>query len=177
MQWYWVDLVIVAIILLSVLTGLFRGFIKEVVALFIWVIAFWVAFHYANLLDPWFQNYVHDKTARTIVTFLVMLFATVIAGALVNGLLGFIVKRSGLSGTDRFLGMVFGLMRGIFIVALCMAVVKMTSLPDEQFRRESTLYAHFDPMVTWLDGLMPDMLNKLKSLNPQKELVQNLEEI
>lgn len=170
-MWYWVDLAIIAIIGLSVLTGLIRGFVKELIALAVWILAFWLAFHYSQDLDPWLQKYIQDKTARTVTAFILILISTLIAGGIVNAMLSFILKRSGLSGTDRILGMGFGFIRGVFIVALIMVVIQMTSLPHEEYSKESKLYAQFDPLVNWLSASMPDFINKVKTFN--KESIPN----
>ncbi|KTD09516.1 CvpA family protein [Legionella jamestowniensis] len=158
----WVDLLIIAVIGLSVLTGLIRGFIKELIALAVWVLAIWLAFSYSQSLDPWLQKYIQDKTARTATAFIVILIATLIAGGIINAFLSFILKRSGLSGTDRMLGMGFGFVRGVFIVALIMLVVRMTSLPYQEYASHSTLYAKFEPVVTWLYDLMPEFVKQIK---------------
>lgn len=168
---HWIDLAIVGIIALSVLTGLFRGLIKEVIALCIWILAIWLAFNYSPVLDPWMQKYIQDKTVRTVTSFILIMLATLIVGGIANALLGFILKRSGLSGTDRILGMGFGFVRGVFIVALILTVIKMTSLPYQVYAQESTLYAKFDPLVSWLDASMPDFLTKVKSIdNAEKKM-------
>lgn len=159
---HWVDLVIIGIIALSVLTGLIRGFVKELIALCVWILAIWLAFNYSASLDPWLQKYIHDKTVRTVAAFIIILLAVLISGGIVNAILGFILKRSGLSGTDRVLGMGFGFIRGAFIVALLMVVIKMTSLPHQQYSKDSALYAKFEPMVNWLYGLMPDFIKQVK---------------
>jgi membrane protein required for colicin V production len=159
---YWVDLAIIAIIGLSVLTGLIRGFVKELIALAVWILAFWLAFHYAPSLDPWLQKYIQDKTARLITGFILILIGTLIAGGIVNALLSVILKRSGLSGTDRILGMVFGFIRGVFIVALIMVVVQMTSLPYKEYEKNSKLYSEFNPLVAWITASMPDVIKKVK---------------
>ncbi|WP_419418637.1 CvpA family protein [Legionella sp. D16C41] len=177
MQWNWVDLAIIGIIALSILTGLFRGFVKELIALCVWAIALWVAFHYSHDLDPLIQKYIQDKTARSIITFVLLVIATIIIGAIVNTLLGFLLKRSGLSGTDRLLGMVFGFVRGVFIVALIMVMVKMTSYPYQQYSTQSQLYARFDPVVNWLSSLMPDLINKVKSIAPSQTVDSFVNEI
>lgn len=161
MSWYWIDCVIIGIIGLSVLTGLFRGFIKELIALCIWVLAIWLAFTYSPVIDPWFAPYVHDKTARAAVGFVVILLVTIIAGGLFNALLSFILHRSGLSGTDRLLGMGFGFVRGVFMVALIMLVVKMTAMPYQNYSQQSRLYAKFDPLVNWLYGYMPHFIKQV----------------
>ena len=162
MSWNWIDCVIIAVIALSMITGLFRGFIKELIALGVWVLAIWLAFTYTSVVDPWLQPYIQDKTARMVVSFVAILLATIILGGLFNALLSFILRRSGLSGTDRLLGMGFGFVRGVFIVALMMLVVKMTSLPQQDYTSQSRLYAKFDPLVTWLYGFMPNFIKQVK---------------
>lgn len=171
MSFDWVDLAIIGVIALSVITGLIRGFVKELVALCVWVIAIWVAYHYSQSIDPWLQKYIQDKTIRMIAAFILLLIATLIAGGIVNSLLSFVLKRSGLSGTDRMLGMVFGFVRGVFIVALILAVIKMTALPFKEYASQSQLYSRFDPVVDWICGFMPDFIKQAKSLDPQKNLV------
>lgn len=171
MQWYWVDLAIIGIIVLSVITGLVRGFIKELVALGTWVVAIWVAYRYSQTIDPWLQQYISDKSVRSIAAFALFLIGTVIAGGIVNALLSFILKRTGLSGTDRFLGMGFGFVRGVFFVALIMTAVNLTSLPHEEYAKNSRLYAQFDPVVNWLTGLMPRVISQAKLLDDKKNSI------
>ncbi len=162
MQSHWIDLGIIVLLGLSVLTGLIRGFVKELIALCVWVLAIWLALTYSLSLGSWLQSYIHDKTVRTAVAFIGVLLATLIVGGLVNALLSFILKRSGLSGTDRVLGMGFGLVRGIFIVSLVILMVKMTSIPYEEHVRHSQLYPRFVPIVDWLYELMPNVIKKIK---------------
>ncbi len=159
---HWVDIAILAIIVLSVITGFMRGFVKELIALSVWILALWLAFSYAQTLEVWLQKYIQDKTFRIVAAFIAILLATLIAGGLVNSLLGFILKHTGLSGMDRILGMGFGMIRGIFIVALILLAIKMTSLPHEQYSRESKLYSHFDPIVNWLYELTPQFIKQVR---------------
>lgn len=179
MPWNWVDLAIVVAISLSIITGLVRGFVKELIALCVWLLAIWLACNYAQEASPWLQQYIHDKTARKVVAFVVILLATLIAGGIVNAVLGFILRRTGLSGTDRLLGMGFGFVRGVFIVALIMVVIKMTAIPYSQYTQSSKLYAKFDPMVEWLRGFMPNLIGQVNVLDKtagQTTLVSELAE-
>ncbi|KTD17107.1 CvpA family protein [Legionella jordanis] len=168
MQLHWVDLLIVAVVGLSVLTGLIRGFVKELIALAVWILAIWLAFSYSQSLDPWLQKYIQDKTARTVTGFIVILVAVLITGGIINATLSFILRRSGLSGTDRLLGMGFGFVRGVFIVALVMAAVKMTSVPYKTYSDNSLLYAKFDPVVDWLYAQMPEFIKQAKIFDKEK---------
>jgi len=171
MSWHWVDYVILAIIGLSVLTGLFRGFVKELIALCVWILAIWLAYTYSQAVDPWLQPYIQDSTARRAVSFVGILIATIIVGGLFNALLSFILRRSGLSGTDRVLGVGFGFVRGVFIVALMMVVIKMTSLPHQQYSSQSKLYAQFDPMVSWLSTFTPDLIQHVKIFDKTEHVI------
>lgn len=170
MSWGWVDLSILTVIGLSVLTGLFRGFVKEVFALGVWILAIWLAFHYSSWPDVWLTRYFHEKTVRMIVGFAMIFLGTLLIGGICNAILGFFLKHSGLSGTDRLLGMGFGIIRGIFIVALLMLAFKMTSMPVEQYRRESVLYAQFDPIVDWLYVRKPDLLTRMKAFDKTEDI-------
>lgn len=170
MQWYWIDIAIILIIGLSVITGLFRGFLKELIALSVWIVAIWLAYNYASVLYPWLGNYIQDQTVIKIASFVIVLTATVIIGGIINALLGFILKRSGLSGTDRLLGMGFGFIRGVFIVSLIIVVIRMTSLPQEEYVSQSRLYSKFTPVVDWISSKVPDLINQAKSLDQTNSL-------
>lgn len=159
--WYWLDCAIVAVIGLSIITGMFRGFIKELISLGVWVLAIWLASTYSQSVSVWVQQYIADKTACLAVAFVGILVATLIAGAVVNIIISLLLHRSGLSGIDRLLGMGFGFVRGVFIVALLMLVAKMTSLPVEEYRAKSRLYAQFDPLVDWIYSYTPKVIKQM----------------
>lgn len=174
MQLQWVDLAIIAIIGLSVLTGLFRGFVKELVALCVWILAIWLGFNYSQSLDPWLNSYIQEQSARNAVAFVIIMFATLFAGGVVNAILSFILKRAGLSGTDRTLGMGFGFLRGVFIVALLMVAVKMTSLPYQQYSQDSKLYARFDPVVALIYAHLPEFIIKMKAVDKTDNIIDTV---
>lgn len=177
MALYWVDVAITTVVALSVVTGIFRGFVKELISLGVWVLAFWFAMTYSHIAGSWFEPYIADKTASTAVGFVLVLVATLIAGAIINGIISHILHRSGLSGIDRILGGGFGFVRGVFIVSLLMLVFKMTSLPVDEYRNKSVLYAQFDPLVDWLYTYTPDVIKKMAvfdkgAQNPGMQLLQ-----
>lgn len=168
---YWVDGVIIGILALSVITGLVRGFVKELVAICIWVVAIWFAYHYYKIVAGWLAPYIHEDTAQSVAAFVLIMLGTIIVGSLVNALLSFILHSTGLTGTDRLLGMGFGFVRGVFIVALLILAVKMTSLiPAGDYTRQSYLYAKFDPIVNWLYGFTPNLISQMKVLDNNTEV-------
>lgn len=174
MSWNWIDVAILAIIGLSMLTGLVRGFVKELIALGIWVVAFWLAYHYTASAEILLQTYIKDPSVRKITGFVIILVTTLIAGGIVNATLSFILKRSGLSGTDRLLGMGFGFVRGIFVVSLILVVLNMTSIPHENYFRNSTLYSRFDPLTKWLNARLPNVIKQVNWIEQEQQLKTHL---
>jgi membrane protein required for colicin V production len=167
------DYAMLVIVGLSVLTGLFRGFVKELIALCVWVVAIWLAMTYSGSLDGVLSSYIHDKTARYVVAFVLILLTSVIVGGLFNALLSFILRRTGLSGIDRLLGMLFGFFRGVFMVALFLLVVSISGFSIQEYTDSSCFYPKVEPLVQWMSGYMPDMVNHVKQLD-QKVLPQNI---
>lgn len=174
-SWHWVDYAIVAVIALSVLTGLIRGFVKELIALSVWIIAGWLSFMYAKPVSLWLATYIQDTSVRVVVSYVLIIVGTLLAGGLVTSMISFIMHRTGLSGTDRLLGLGFGLVRGVFVVSLLMVVVKLTGMPEDEYRQKSKLYAHFSPVVSWMYQYAPDMMKRVEKLE-QKTLSSELEQ-
>lgn len=166
MNWSFVDGVILVILVLSVFTGLIRGFVKELVSLCIWVLAIWAGYTYCREVAVWFKSYIHEETAQVVCGFLVIMFGTIIVGSLVNALFSFILRSTGLTGTDRLLGMGFGLVRGVIIVSLLILAVKIT-LPtfSSEYAQKSLLYTKFNPVVDWLYGFSPEFIQKMQVLD------------
>ena len=166
----WLDYTILGIILLSTLTGILRGFVKELIALCIWALAIWLGYHYADRLDVFFQGWVEDARLRFGIGFIIIMVATLVIGGICNAFLGVILKKSGLSSTDRLLGMGFGLIRGIFVVSLVLVVMQMTSLVKQDGMKRSQLAAQFDPVVVTLKSYIPSLIQQLKTIDSTHQI-------
>lgn len=152
----WVDLVILVIIALSAVISLFRGFFREAISLATWVVAFWVAIQFSGKLDPMLGELISSPTARMTVAFASLFLITLIVGALVNYLISQLVKKTGLSGTDRMLGIIFGIARGIAIVAVLVLLAGAPNLSRETWWKESTLIKnYFQDAAIWMRGYLP----------------------
>jgi membrane protein required for colicin V production len=77
------------------------------------------------------------------------------------------MHHSGLTGTDRLLGVGFGTIRGIFVVALIMVVIRLSAFPEEEYRKQSVLYNYFTPAVNWLYQNTPNLLKRVEDLEHQ----------
>ncbi len=166
----WLDGVILIILALSMVTGLVRGFIKEAVALCVWILAIWFALHDFGLVTSWVARYSHDHTVQIILAVLVIIIATVILASVINGILSFILRSAGLSGTDRLLGMIFGFVRGVFIVSLLLLLCQNTSFsPVKAYSQQLMLYPYFTPIVNWLSGFTPAVIQQMKVIDEQQD--------
>lgn len=154
MNWIWVDYLIAGIILISALISLFRGFIREVLSLLVWILAFWIG--WAFFRDLALHLYwIELPSFRYGIAFFTLFLATLIVGALVNYLVGQLLIKTGLSGTDRFLGVLFGAARGAVLVAVLVLLAGLTPLPQDPWWRQSDLLHYFGGLAGWLQGLLP----------------------
>lgn len=167
---FWLDIAIIAIIALSVMTGLFRGFVKELISVSVWILAIWMSINFSHKLDPWLSPYIHQDAMRSGAAFLLILFTTLLLGGVVNALLSFILKRTGLSGTDRLLGMGFGFIRGVFIVSIIIVGMRMTNMPEDDYRQQSNFYVKFDPLVNSIASYVPSFISKVKTLDVNESM-------
>ncbi len=153
----WLDLAIIAIILISTLISLIRGFIKESVSLASWILAGFIAFRYFSVLAEILLPYFDSPTLRAGVAFSVLFVSTLIVGAIINFMLSQMVSKTGLSGTDKTLGMVFGAARGVLIVTMLVLLAGLSpTLLSESWWQESAMVGHFAELASWLKGILPD---------------------
>jgi membrane protein required for colicin V production len=127
----WVDYTILVIIGLSVAVSFVRGFVREALSLVIWVAAFWIAFTFSNTLSSLLVNTIHSAGIRWLAAFGGLVIITLILGAMLNYLIGQVVDKTGLGGTDRILGVAFGIVRGMLLVTVLIMMARLVSLaPD-----------------------------------------------
>lgn len=155
----WIDYSIIAFIAVSVLISLIRGFTREVMSLITWIAAFLLAFNFASVIANLFVDKVHSNAIRFAIGFGSIFVITLILGAIVNYLVANLVDKTGLSGTDRVLGIGLGAARGVLIVAMMIVVASFTSIPKEQAWGNSVLLPHFEGCANWLKQFVPTALN------------------
>ncbi|MDF2178059.1 CvpA family protein [Aliiglaciecola sp. CAU 1673] len=145
----WIDYCILGIILVSTLISLVRGFVKEAISLAVWFAAFFVASQFYADLAVYLTNF-SDELIRNGVAIAILFVVTLILGGLLNYLIGQMVQYTGLSGTDRALGAVFGLLRGALVVsALLFFMDAFTGFPNAQWWQSSMLIPEFRIVIEW----------------------------
>jgi membrane protein required for colicin V production len=148
------DYVVIAAILLSAAVGALRGFLREAVALATWLIALFVAWHFSDLIEPHLGgllagSYVRPWAARVIIVLIVLLIGTAFGSILAH-----FVRLSIFSAIDRFLGFVFGVMRGWLLLGVFVILAQLLRLDDEHWWRQSLLIPYGESVANGLRTLV-----------------------
>lgn len=162
----WVDYLILGIVLVSAVIGIFRGFFREIISLVAWVLAFLVAIHFTEPVSHLLENSISTPSLRKAVTGTVLFVAVLLLGGIVGFLVGKLVSSSGLAGTDRAIGGVFGLVRGAALVIILMLLAALTPMPQDPWWRDSQIIPHLEPYATWVKGLLPAELSRHFEFTP-----------
>lgn len=157
MAFTWVDWAIIAIIAVSSLISLSRGFVKEALSLLTWIVAGVVAWMFGGALSQHLDAYIQTPSMRVIAACAILFIATLLVGALVNYLIGELIRVTGMSGTDRFLGMVFGGARGGLLVVLLVGLLSLAPVQQDEWWHQSTLIPHFLLVADWSKNLILEL--------------------
>jgi membrane protein required for colicin V production len=151
----WLDYGILSIILISSLVSLFRGFVREAFSLAFWVIAFWVAQLFFRELAVPLAQWIKVPSIQLAAAFAIIFFSVLVLGGLVTYLVAKLIDATGLSGTDRVIGVLFGATRGALLVAGLVLLAGLTPIPQDPWWQESGLIGYFEDLATWLRSLLP----------------------
>lgn len=151
------DWLIIAVLVLSSLLSLKRGFIKEIMSLVTWVVAFIISVKFTTPLQTLLIDQVQNDQIRYIVAFIGLFIATLVIGSLVSLILGSLVQATGLSSTDRVIGMLFGFVRGGLIVV---AFVSLLSLSPSIEKSDMWKSSQFVPQLVLLKDWVREMLGR-----------------
>lgn len=170
------DYIVVAIIAISVLVGAIRGFIKEAFSLAVWAAAFLVAFQYSGALALQLETHIELPSARTSLAFAGLFLAVLLVGGLLTFLVGKLVEKTGLSGTDRLLGGVFGGVRGLILVLVLMLVAGLTPVPQDPWWQQSRSIQSLMPLAEWSAQFLPDYIREHLDLTADEQVDETADE-
>lgn len=181
-----VDIVVLAVIALSTLLALGRGFVKEVLSIFGWIgaaIGAFVIFVYVPPVRAFFNEQIAEPLLADIACAVALFVVLLIVLGFFNHAISSRVHASSLGPLDKSLGLVFGLARGIVLVALAHMAMTDWLLPNKQQRPEAINQAHTEPYVemaaTFIKDLIPQGLKDRASaiLDRGSEAVEQGQEL
>lgn len=166
MHFNWADYAIIVIIILSVGISFIRGFVREILSILGWIIVFWVSIVYfdsfANLLTP----FIKSQTSRQVISFVFLFISILVIVLLLNYLISKMLLTRRFDGTDRILGVFFGLIRGILLISVLLLLASLTNVTQSQWWNDSVTIPKFDPIVEWLKSLLPEDIDQTMKIQP-----------
>jgi len=163
------DYVVLGIVVISILVGLIRGFVEEAFSLLVWTAAFLIAFQYSGDLAMQLEGHIELPSARASLAFAGVFLSVLLVGGLLTFLVGKLVEKTGLSGTDRLLGGAFGGIRGLFIVLALMLVAGLTPVTQDPWWQQSRTIQSLMPLAEWAEQFLPDFVQEHLELEEGEE--------
>ncbi|MGE4350203.1 MAG: CvpA family protein [Candidatus Berkiella sp.] len=151
----WPDILILAVIIFSILIGLFRGFIKESISLVTWISAIVLAIVFSGPFSS-ILTFTKEPFIRTIAAFFIIFILTVLVGSIINFFVGKLVRSTPFSSPDRVLGGAFGLFRGVVIVTIVVLLAGLTPLTKADTWTSSYSIEKFEVLALWVKDRLPE---------------------
>ncbi len=150
------DIVIAVIVVVSAGLGLGRGLIREVLSLIAWVGAILVTIYYADTATAALAQYINEEPMRRMVAIALLFLPTLLILSVISSLLARFLLRHHADSHDQLLGLLFGALRGVVIVAIAVLVGRATALTHEQWWHESTLIPRVEALIAQVSPYLPD---------------------
>jgi membrane protein required for colicin V production len=154
------DYVVLAVLVVSLLLGAWRGLVSEVLALLAWVIAFVAAKHFGALAMPLFAGFVSEPLLQQGGAFVAIFVLTLLLLGLARLLLRELLHAVGLGLADRTLGAIFGLTRGLLIVFLLVVAGGLTDMPKQPWWQDASLAPPLETAALASRPWMPERVAK-----------------
>lgn len=133
------DYCVLAVLAASVLLGLWRGVVSELLSLVAWVLAFLAARAGAELVSNMLTGTISEPALRYGAGFAAVFVATLLALAMLRFFLRELLRAVGLGSMDRILGAVFGIARGALVVFVAVLLGGLTAFPQQPWWRQAVL--------------------------------------
>lgn len=161
----WPDIAILVIVVVSALIGILRGFVREALTLIALIVASWVAFTFNDNLALWMTGKISLPVVNNEqLAFVILFMATYLFIEIINYFIGKIAKATGLKKTDRFLGMLFGVVRGAVIVAIIVFLFAQSTITEDPLWQESLFIKHIDSANVWVLDYFGQILPNISTM-------------
>lgn len=157
------DYLMLAVLVISLVFGFFRGFLRESVSLIAWLGGLWLAWHFAHRVEPHLGGLVEHPPASLWVARALILFAVLIIGWIVGSILSYFIHQSGVSlMLDRLLGTIFGLIRGVVLVSIAVILAQLIQLDSTPWWKKSRLMPAAVEVSGWIRTFAETAMSQMK---------------
>ena len=154
------DYVMIGVVGFSLIFGLWRGVVGEIIALVAWGLAIFAALHFGAEAGRLLGSSLGDPALRTLAGCALVFIGVLVIMALVRMAVSSMVKALGLSASDRILGMLFGLARGVLVTMLLVGLGGMTAAPQQAWWQHAVLAKPLETAVLAVKPWLPDDVAK-----------------
>jgi membrane protein required for colicin V production len=157
-----VDYIIIAILIISAVMGLVRGLLREAIAVITWFLAIILAWTFASSVEPLMGGILVGSPMRIWAARAVIFVGVLLLGGAVSVVLGHYVRVSMFAGMDKFLGLVFGIIRGVVIVGAFTIAIQALRMDEDDRWKNSRLMPYAIGVADALRGIVGDKLERIE---------------
>lgn len=159
-----IDYLVLFILLVSVFVGFFRGFLAEAISLISWLGGLWLAWHYAYLVEPHLGGLLAHPPASTWAARIILLLAALVLGWLIIGIVTYFAHQSGISlMLDRLLGVLFGSIRGMVLIAIVVMLALQLQLDRTDWWKASRFMPIAVEVSGWIKGFADSAVSERRT--------------
>ena len=169
------DWFILVVLIASGIISFTRGFTKEFLSLFLWIAAFIAAISLEFLATPKINEFIGNEEISKIISYIFVFVIFIFVGGIVIKFISKLIKWSGASGFDRFLGVLFGLIRGL-IVLFAIFLLLPSSLKTTDLISNSKITPIIQKYAPQIEAYFRDLIDNrniveetLESIDPMQE--------
>ena len=169
------DWFILIVLIASGIISLSRGFTKEFLSLFLWLAAFVAAISLEYLATPKINEFIGNQEISKIISYIVVFIVFIFLGGIIIKFISKLIKWSGASGFDRFLGVIFGLIRGL-IVLFVIFLILPSGLKTTDVISNSKITPIFQKYAPQIEAYFRDLIDNRNVVEEALEIIEPLKQ-
>lgn len=150
------DYAVIVVMVISVAVGVVRGAIREVINIASWIVAFMLARAFAPDVSAHFADWMTEPVYRVALAWLAIFLAVLVVAGLLASLLSELVRKLGLSGLDRTLGAIIGVLRGALAILVLTLIAGMTKVPQTNLWKNAASSPWLEVVAMHARGVLPE---------------------
>ena len=169
------DWFILVVLTSSGLISLARGFTKEFLSLFLWIFAFIAAVSLEFIATPKINEFIGNEEISKILSYVVVFMVSIILGGIFIKFISSLIKWSGASGFDKFLGVLFGLARGL-IVLFVIFLLLPSSIKSTDLINQSKITPIIEKYAPQIEAYFRDLIDNTDIVEEAIQVIEPIKE-